>query len=314
MKKIFKVSIILFVLIFTLTGCKSKTQEETNNTGATPIFYKITKEDTDATVYLLGSIHVADESIYPLNNKIMNAYNSSDYLAVELDIDKISSNYLLQMEITNILLNEDGRKIKDDLGEDLYNQMIELLKGKASYMSAFDIYKPAFFESLLENAIAEDAKLNPDYGIDLHFLKLAKEENKEILEIETIELQCNLLVSKPIELDRLIISDYVINYDKNVSGMKKMYSMWKQGNKSEFEKQINTIDKEGLKDDEIEMVETYNKRLITDRNYCMVDSLQQNLSENKNVFCVVGLGHVIGDEGIAKLMEKNGYKIERIEY
>ena len=127
-------------------------------------------------------------------------------------------------------------------------------------------------------------------------------------------MQCNLLVSKPIELDRLIISDYVINYDKNVSGMKKMYSMWKQGNKSEFEKQINTIDKEGLKDDEIEMVETYNKRLITDRNYCMVDSLQQYLSENKNVFCVVGLGHVIGDEGIAKLMEKNGYKIERIEY
>ena len=77
---------------------------------------------------------------------------------------------------------------------------------------------------------------------------------------------------------------------------------------------MNTIDKEGLKDDEIEMVETYNKRLITDRNYCMVDSLQQYLSENKNVFCVVGLGHVIGDEGIAKLMEKNGYKIERIEY
>jgi len=44
-------------------------------------FWKVT--DEDSTVYLLGSIHLADPTLYPLSKDILKAYEQSDYLVVE---------------------------------------------------------------------------------------------------------------------------------------------------------------------------------------------------------------------------------------
>ena len=39
-------------------------------------------------VYLLGSVHYADSSTYPLSKDILNAFDASDVLAVEADLEK----------------------------------------------------------------------------------------------------------------------------------------------------------------------------------------------------------------------------------
>ena len=77
----------MILLAFTVTGCKNKEEknieqkdEEVKTESVTPAFYKITNTDNNSTIYLLGSIHAAEESIYPLNDTIMSAYESSDYL------------------------------------------------------------------------------------------------------------------------------------------------------------------------------------------------------------------------------------------
>ena len=315
MKKIFQNLFILtiaFVLIF--TGCQKKENEIDDNKKetATPLFYKISNDENTATIYLLGSIHAADDSAYPLNETIMSAYENSDYLAVEIDTMAITSNFDLQLELAKKMLYIDGTTIKDELGEELYNKMVEFLETKNSYNNLYDNYKPAFFESLFENVIINDADMDANKGIDAHFLKLAKKDNKNILEIETAEFQYDLLLSNPIELDRLMINSYVDDYDNNVLEMKELYNAWKKGDIKELEEKLFSSDTEELSENEIMMLEHYNQTLITDRNYGMVRALEKYMSEDKNVFCVVGLGHVIGDEGIIKLMQKNGYKIEQL--
>ena len=44
-----------------------------------------------STVYLLGSIHFLKEDVYPLNQTIENAYESSDKLVVEANINEIGN-------------------------------------------------------------------------------------------------------------------------------------------------------------------------------------------------------------------------------
>ena len=98
----------------------------------------------------------------------------------------------LQISLAQKMLYTDGTTIKDHIGEELYDKMVAKLKEKGSYNSMYDNYKPAFFESLFENAIIVDANMDANAGIDMHFLKLAKSEQKDILEIETAESQCYL--------------------------------------------------------------------------------------------------------------------------
>ena len=52
--------------------------------GAKGVFYKA--EANGNTVYMLGSIHVGDSTMYPIDSDIIDAYNSSSELFVEADI------------------------------------------------------------------------------------------------------------------------------------------------------------------------------------------------------------------------------------
>ncbi len=317
MKKILKSLPLLIVIVFTLflTSCQKKDiekEEKQNVENTTPLFYKISKKDSDINIYLLGSIHAADKKIYPLNDTIMSAYNQSDYLAVEVDTIALTSDMNLQISLAQKMLYTDGTTIKDHIGEELYDKMVAKLKEKGSYNSMYDNYKPAFFESLFENAIIVDANMDANAGIDMHFLKLAKSEQKDILEIETAESQYDLLLSNPIELDKMLLEGYVESYDESISEMQDLYSAWKTGDADELEQKLMATSSEDLLPEEIEMIENYNNALINDRNYVMANALEKYFSEEKNVFCVVGVGHVVGNQGIISLMEQRGYNIEKL--
>src|SRR5690349_22883151 len=48
------------------------------------LLYKV--ESTTATVYVLGSIHVADASLYPLDPRILSAFEQADTLVLETEL------------------------------------------------------------------------------------------------------------------------------------------------------------------------------------------------------------------------------------
>ena len=67
---------------------------------------------TSATVYLLGSIHFADKSFYPLRKEIEDAFSRSDSLVVELDIGKTDSGAYNRL-LSQRGIYKDGTTIKD---------------------------------------------------------------------------------------------------------------------------------------------------------------------------------------------------------
>jgi uncharacterized protein YbaP (TraB family) len=54
------------------------------------------------------------------------------------------------------------------------------------------------------------------------------------------------------------------------------------------------------------------KRLLTDRNYKMAGKIEQYLTTDNTYFVVVGAGHLVGDEGIVRLLQTKGYKTRQL--
>src|SRR3954470_24205337 len=52
------------------------------------LFWKVTS-DKGGEVYLLGSVHVGTDDMYPLPKEIEDAFKKSDALAVEADVEKV---------------------------------------------------------------------------------------------------------------------------------------------------------------------------------------------------------------------------------
>ena len=58
-------------------------------------FWQVSSENSN--IYLMGSVHFADESFYPLRQAISKAFADSQYLVVELDIKKINHSVYTQL-------------------------------------------------------------------------------------------------------------------------------------------------------------------------------------------------------------------------
>ena len=90
-----------------------KENKTTDTFSYTPPLYKIC--DTDSCIYLLGSMHLGDLKIQKLSNKVMDAYNEMDNLAVEIDIVENT------IDQTEFLL--DSGTIEDITDEEFYTKL-----------------------------------------------------------------------------------------------------------------------------------------------------------------------------------------------
>lgn len=321
MKKI-KFFMILMPLIIIISGCTVDEKKEENKdlkqATSSPLLYEVTKEGSDIKLYLFGSIHAAKKELYPLPDYVLDSYKKSDAIAVEFDLIEYNQDLEKQLKLVEKFVNPDGKKIEEYLGKDTYDKAVEILKRNKIYNSLYDVYSPVMWFSLLENALIGDAKLYSTYGVDENILEMAKSDNKEIIELESADYQMNILFDVDIKVMSAYIKMIVDSYDESVETMESLYDGYEKGDNEKLIQLLNedqeipdNIRKEYSKDI-IKGLEKFNKALGNSRNIIMAEKLDNYFKDGKNIFCTVGLAHVIGDTSIIELLENKGYTIKQI--
>jgi len=296
---------------------KQEERQKENSKRAKPLLYKVTKKGTDTVIYLFGSIHMADDRAYPMRDEIINAYNDSEYLAVEFDTIAYKGNMDQMTKDAQGMMYLDGTGLKDHVSEENYNKIVNYLKNNDSYMSMYDICKPVMFYSMVTSIIGNKSGLDSSKGIDEYFLTDAHKNNKKVLEVESADYQMGLFSRYS---DRLfeVLTIYMIDQEKEgVQELIDLYEGWLNGDAlaiiGETGEEIPEEAMDKYADVEEEM-KAFNKELIEQRNNNMLRVVKKYHEDKKNTFVVVGAAHIVGDDGIAKGLEKAGYKVEVIEY
>ena len=287
---------------------------KTNKENITPLMYEVTKEGSNNKIYLFGSIHMADTDKFNFPDYLTNAYNKSQYLACEFDIVEYQKDQEKMLQGIQDLIYNDGTTIKDHLSKDTYNKLVTFLKEKEMYTEMYDIYKPIYFESLITSIMANEAKIKINDGIDTYFLDKAKTDNKTILEVESYDYQIKLLSTFSDQLYELLISDLLDKYDEEVQSLKDLYDAWKKGDIERIVKASNDEleIKSNYTKEEISIIKDYNKKLLDDRNINMTNKLIDYFNNNHDTFYMVGAAHLVGDKGIAKLLQEKGYNVKQM--
>jgi len=304
MKKI-KYGFLLLCFVFLITGCEKKQEEQVPVSTTTPLLLEVSKEEMQNKLYLFGSIHAGDESLYPFPDYVLEAYRKSRIVAVEFDLIEYEKDLERQTEMLANFVHKDGTFIQDYIDEETYTRSVEILKSNGLYNALFDYYTPMMWQMLLENAVVMDVGLKEQYGVDKEILKLSKEEQKEILELESPEIQYDILLGFDEQMQIYLLERTLEEYDDAKEEMKQLYELYKKGNKEELESLLFESEEETNS-----YLEEYNDQLITKRNQNMATSLEEVLQQGKDLFCTVGLAHIVGDGGIADLLEQKGYSVK----
>ena len=259
-------------------------------------------ENEAATVYLMGSIHFADSSFYPLREDIEKAFQHSRHLVVELDVNKIDAN-AYNRALAEKGTYTDGKTIRDHVSEETWLQLKQYLQRLNISYDAVKNYKPGVLVLILTAMQVIQLGFEPQYGIDVYFLDKAKEV-KNIIELETLEQQLKLFLD--ITDGELLLKESLYSLAQAESMMADIVNLWKQGDA----KQMNKMLFEDALMDHPGFGEIY-EQIFHSRNKAMTEKIEGMLKTDSIYFVVVGSGHLVGDKGIVKVLRNKGYAVER---
>lgn len=269
--------------------------------------------DSNSSVYLLGSIHFADSSFYPLDSVIENAFKASSHLAVEVDVSNDSVVSEIATQSQKFAALEEGRTLSGILPDNVKGPLDSLCRAWKIPSDALERLKPWAVAMSMQAVGIQYLGLNPELGIDIHFLRQAHAQGKEIVSLETVEEQVAALAgtgaadSVGVYYLRGVLHEIGI-LDSMIAGYMEA---WKAGDDSLFAATMEMEFSLGDKTDSLlerEIVE----RIYFSRNRKMAEAVSEFLEKDKSVFAVVGAAHLVGKESVVENLRRHGYKVVKM--
>ena len=308
MKLLFiKLVSLLVILSLILGGCSLNRFNSKSTQKGTVFMWEVTSKVGDGKLYLMGSIHVGKEDLYPLNPMIMNAFEKSDVLAVECDVTTVLQrpDYMQLMEKA---MYTDNTTIKDHISDDLYQKVDTIFSENGIPLNLVSKYKPFFLAAMIASFLMTEWGYNPDDGVDVHLINQARDKGMAIEEIESVDFQYDLLGGFSDEIQLLELKSAVECVEASKNYLDEMFTYWLAGDVPSFEKLMIEED-DSLTPDEKAAYEDYEKQMFDDRNINMAAKAEEYLKSGKTYFFLVGSGHMVGDTGIVKLLSDKGYQV-----
>jgi uncharacterized protein YbaP (TraB family) len=255
------------------------------------------------TVYILGSIHFMKKELYPLNRRIESAFDKSDVLAVEANVDDVS-----KLDIQGLLekaFYPDDDTLEKHVSSETYGRVKKAFEEFGIPAWLMDKQKPWLLALTLESLGLVKLGFDPSYGIDMHFLSEASGK-KKIKELESMDYQINLLSGfSDSEQEAFLLSTLkdLKSHEKEVD---KLLDAWNSGDTVGME---SILQKSVLEDKG--MASVYDK-LVYERNRNMALKVEGYLKTGKTHFVVVGAAHLLGEKGIINLLRQKGYDTEQL--
>ena len=260
----------------------------------TPLMYEITKEGSTNKIYLIGSIHFAQISKIEFPKYVMDAYTNSPYLACEFNILKFLRE-VDQTELTKDYYYTAPDSLDKHVSKESYDKIIKYFKDNLNLEEEqTKLYSLSFIEDYLTQTILGKTEIGNSEGVDQYFLEKAEKDGKNILEVESYEFQAGIEKSFPERIKELSIIDAIDNTEKGIEEMNELYKYWKEGNVEQLIDILINTDTEGYTKEDLALMEQY-------------------FNNNYTVFYMVGTAHLIGDNGIAKLLETDGYTVTLVK-
>ena len=285
---------------------------EGDTTGLTPAVWQVTDPESGNSLKMMGTIHLIPETSSPVPQYVMDIYNESDGIAVEYDISRVQLDMVVQIKYLSYFVLNDGTLITDHLTPENYEGVKARLTEYGMYNEAFDAYSANYWESLLTSARVLNIEGMQDTGIDSYFIGIAKEDGKEVRDIEELETQMNALTASTDEMLNYSISEMLSITDEEFEeDFMELYNMWATGDVDGYVE----MDNEGMDEYPEELLEDYehyNDLMMVQRNIGMAEKAAEYIENGDNIFYMVGFAHFCGDGSVIDLLEEQGYTVERI--
>ena len=253
-------------------------------------------------VYLLGSVHLLRERDHPLPTAIYDAYDDAETLVMELDMDDIDP-VATQALVNELGIIQDGKELQDLLGAEAYAVAEDVAAQLEVPLALLSTSEPWFAAITVEQLMLLRIGFNPTFGIEGHLTERARQDGKEIIGLESMREQLEFLDNLSLEAQRDLFMQTLTESREIESLMDDLIRAWRTGDTEFMEENLLR---------EMAQFRELHRTIVVDRNVAWVDSIEQMLREEDDYLVVVGALHMVGVNGVPRLLSARGHAIEQL--
>ena len=260
------------------------------------LLWKISGNGLEKPSYIFGTIHATCDAT--LDAATLKALEETKQLYLEIDMD----DPMLQMQMMQGIAMKDGVTISSLVSEEEFVLIDEFLQENIG-MSAkmINTFKPFVLSSMLLPKLL-DCEFQ---SVEMELMKVTKAQNEEVYGLETIGDQLQVFDKIPYQ-DQVneLLKTAKSDLSKEKEEMKKIMDVYKT---KDIEKMLVVMDESDNK------VSADNKDvLLVNRNRNWIPVIEKVIKSTPTFFGV-GAAHLAGDDGVIKLLRKQGYKVEAVK-
>lgn len=286
--KLFLISLVLSSLYFTqLYGQKEEKS----------LLYEISGNGLSQPSYLYGTIHIICKDDFVMTEATKQKFSQTQQVYLEIDMDDPK----MMPEMMKSMYMTDGSTIKTLLSEPDYQKVSQFFKDTLKMnIATMDKMKPFVLGSMSVTKLLSC----PTQSYEETFMKMAKQENKEILGLETVQDQFGAMdkMGMKKQADMMLVK-LVDNWADGKQEFKQLISDYKN---QDVEALLADMSKSKSMDSDFE-----NDLLVT-RNQNWIPKMQQ-ISKEKPTFFAVGAGHLGGKKGVIALLRNAGFTVKAVQ-
>ena len=276
------------------------------------ILYRISGKGLEKPSYIVGTYHLAPASFADSIPGMKTAIEGTQQVCGELDMMDAfkpeNAARLMQSQmlpegttLSSLLTSEQLERLNKLLLEEMGSNLND-----EAFAAQIDKMTPAALSTTLSlsSYMKKVESFNPMELIDNYFQMLALQNGKAVKGFETVDFQMGVLFGAPLEKqvnDLMCMVDHFKDTEEMVDLITTAYFSQDLTQIEEAMEQESKIDCGTTEEDE--------DILINNRNRNWVELMPDMMAEQPTLF-VVGAGHLCGEKGVLKLLEKAGYTIE----
>lgn len=263
------------------------------------LLWMITGEDLKDTSFLFGTMHMIQKDYFIFPKKLTSIAASADVLVMEL------AGLPDPFEAMKYIMLPEGESMFDYFSEEQTDTLMHWIRdntemSKKAFMSAYSKMKPfALLQLTALSAFEGETK-----SYETEFTTIATDGKIKIIGLETIGDQMKIFddLSKE-ETAEMVMSSIREGEDEAAKLLKDMQTIY-------HDQLIDSLyafiqDQGGF------LIEKENE-FLSNRNNNWIPKISKIIKKQR-AFIAVGAGHLGGEEGVIKLLEKAGYTITPVQ-
>lgn len=255
---------------------------------------------SNATVYLLGSIHLMRPGTVWEGPAVRRAFDE----ARECWFEAVLPDDPAAMQAVIMSIGLDPAHKLSDLLPPNRRALLDTLAAESGVGPAMQAMRPWLAAVVLTGQPLLKAGFDPALGVDTVLQAQAKAAGKRVAGVETIDQQMRLMAGLPQDLAIKFLLSAMDDAAKGPAQIDEMIRGWQSAN---TEALARTVSGQLRK----EAPDLY-RIIFVNRNETFAHAVEGFLAGDKTVLLVIGAGHLAGPDNVRDVLARRGIKVERV--